>query len=1144
MMYRTDIRMILKYAAFFAVSILLCCFILTTTVYAQSAEDVQIMVDLVNKNWPMQNGQRANFNFREVKNWASEDQKKAFMKAAMKTGLQITGMSSSDKKLYENVYKSQRKDVSKDASFTQVMNEVLDNTKRDINLHGNNSQSISYETSADVAIDRLRDIMGESGLSATWKTALNSTGLSDSKYTDYKSYVYAYKELEDKIALNPIGGYTVQSSIEKDSVMAMVKRAKETLDAMKADGVITQKEYELEQNRITGLVNMTVSDIKDQIDQLDISEKGKQDLKERANEKKKEVVAEVMECSSIQYLKDKYLNSGCWACLVVERMASAFLTAASKAYSLAQKAGLVALMLGSVMWVLMWGIKNVSSLSQVETANVLNDLVKFGFKILLAYLFIIAGKNVVKNYITTPIMGTGAVIAQQFWTGQLKSGEHRLDDYLWEDEVVTPEQLEVIEKQIAANNAKKLAETPDSTATPAPDETPAEEATPVKDAEPIEYNSTEELIQDIQKSFIEVLRAQLSAIKNSCNGSCGDSCRFASCTNAGHMNAVKKIHSDAGSSFGGNVAYCQAAITAAMNNLTKLIGGDVTTVLKDVASGCALGLNRGAKSENGFSAVGKNGEDVDLCIQGNMVPNLKLNIGDTIYYHKVTSASGEAHKMGASSGYHAVTYSGQNQTISFNGDGAGTMCNSYYYNVQGKVLCVSCLIREKLEKNPKLADGIDKNKLAELASGFGDMTLINYKGGIYPPATGGEGTNDASLLIKIPDVNYMGPTDILSKVIMDNILKATKVITDNTAENMVLGDAIMCCAKLDSCGAWNVGDLIGNSSFFKTTYLTNWWMWLQGGLIFATGFLLTLAVAYYLIDISFKVGFAVIALPIVVGLWPFKLTSGKFTNCVSIIAKASATYAFLGFTTYFAVKMIGYNFATDGTGNLELSMTYKVIQCAMDGGVSDVCQNLNGINDTNDPTQYLTEKLQLFSISFIILMFCLIYAFIIVQKSTTKLVDKFFPDNVFGGTAPMHKAATGATKAVKDLAMKPVKWAADVATYQGTKYLGRKVRNLMRGKGGSSDGGGTGRAIQKGGKATQKAGQTMSKAGDALNKTKFGMVLGVPLKVAGKITETSGKMVEQTGKLAEQAGKKFKAAKKKMKKALSRVVKRRNHDNK
>lgn len=845
-------------------------------------------------------------------------------------------------------------------------------------------------------------------------------------------------------------------------------------------------------------------------------------------------------CSSIQYLKDKYLNSGCWACLVVERLASSFLTASSKAFSLAQKAGLIALMLGSVLWVLVWGLKNVSSLSQVEAPNVLNELIKFGFKILLAYLFIIAGKNVIKNYIITPIMGTGAVIAQQFWTGDLNSGEHRLDDYLWEDEIVTPEQLEVIEKQIAENNEKKLKETPAETTTPKEAETP-EDATPIRAAEPIEYNTTEDLIQDIQKSFIEVLKAQLNSVMNSCGGACGKGCRFASCTNSGHMAAVKKIHSDAGSSFGGNVAYCQASITAAMNNLTKMIGGDVTTVLKEVASGCALGLNRGAKSENGFSAVGQNGEDVDLCIQGSMAQNLKLNVGDTIYYHKVTSATGESHKMGATSGYHAVTYSGTNQTISFNGDGAGTMCNSYYYNVQGKVLCVSCLIREKLEKNPKLANGIDQDKLAELASGYGDMTLINYNGGIYPAATGGDGSDDSTLLIRVPDVKYKGPTDILSKVVMDNILKATKVITDNTAENMVLGDSIMCYAKLPKGGAWKVNDLSEWGWLFNGIYLTNWWMWLQGGLIWATGFLLTLAVAYYLVDISFKVGFAVIAMPIVVGLWPFKLTSGKFTKCISIIAKASATYAFLGFTTYFAIKMIGYNFATDETGNMELSTTYKVIQCAMDGGTSDVCQSLSDI-DLNDPSKYLADKLQLFSISFILLMFCLIYAFIIIQKSTSKLVNKFFPDNVFGDSAPMHHAATAATKAVKDLAMKPVKWAADVATYQGTKLVGRGVRRLLHGKGsgGSSDGGEAGRAVQKGGQAMKKGGKVMDKAGSALNKTKFGAIVGVPLQVAGKVTQAGGHVVEQTGKLAEQVGKKAKAIQKKMKKSLSRISKRRN----
>ena len=158
-------------------------------------------------------------------------------------------------------------------------------------------------------------------------------------------------------------------------------------------------------------------------------------------------------------------------------------------------------------------------------------------------------------------------------------------------------------------------------------------------------------------------------------------------------------------------------------------------------------------------------------------------------------------------------------------------------------------------------------------------------------------------------------------------------------------------------------------------------------------------------------------------------------------------------------------------------------------------------------------------ISFIILMFCLIYSFMIVQQTTSKIVNKFFPDNVFGDVSPMHHNATAATKAVKDLAMKPVKWAGDVATYQGTKLIGRTVRRIVNSAKSSSrgggDGGSTGRTMQKGGRAIKKGGQALNKVGSALNKTKFGAVIGVPLQAAGKVTQAAGAVVEQGGKIAD-----------------------------
>ena len=50
----------------------------------------------------------------------------------------------------------------------------------------------------------------------------------------------------------------------------------------------------------------------------------------------------INQCPTVEIIRAKY-QSGCWSCLVVEKLTSAFMTAASKAYSLSQKAGLVLL---------------------------------------------------------------------------------------------------------------------------------------------------------------------------------------------------------------------------------------------------------------------------------------------------------------------------------------------------------------------------------------------------------------------------------------------------------------------------------------------------------------------------------------------------------------------------------------------------------------------------------------------------------------------------------------------------------------------------------------------------------------------------------------------------------------------------------
>lgn len=74
---------------------------------------------------------------------------------------------------------------------------------------------------------------------------------------------------------------------------------------------------------------------------------------------------------------------------------------------------------------------------------------------------------------------------------------------------------------------------------------------------------------------------------------------------------------------------------------------------------------------------------------------------------------------------------------------------------------------------------------------------------------------------------------------------------------MVLGNAITCYSTLKEGGAWKLpsdGSLLGGiANWWKDPHITNVIMWLEGVLIWCTGFLLTMAVAYYLVDICFKI---------------------------------------------------------------------------------------------------------------------------------------------------------------------------------------------------------------------------------------------------------------------------------------------------
>ena len=822
-------------------------------------------------------------------------------------------------------------------------------------------------------------------------------------------------------------------------------------------------------------------------------------------------------CPSTEFLRQKY-HSGCWSCLVVEKLSSAFLTAAKSAYGLSQRAGITLLWIGVTMWLLMWALKNVSSLAQVEPGNILNELIKFLFKVGLAYWFIVSGLPMVKNYFIGPIMGFGASVAQQFWPERFEGEVENFDWGEWSDEdwkrineaadKAEAEQDKTLQEEAKGNKGDVIIE--------GADQISDVNANTVAEAQKNKTgNST--LNGKIPDFSLPGASGTLTSAfgcrprpKTSCNGKNN---RCGGCTGSNYHNGI-----DIGAPNGtpvyaigsGKITYATDSTCGHFARITH-DGGSGTWVsvychMLPKSDNYALTYNRATKQ--------KTGKDVQI---------------DRVAKFQQIGFVGNT---GASGGNHlhlGIRYNGANVNP--------LMLTSGVIQAGNPKTCPNCPTESDRTPTPagyrRGATKFGSNGIvigSDLAAGAGGYDLSGSK--IYSP-------EDSSLIIKVEDIKYSGPTDIMPKSVMNSILGATRAITNITAENMILGDAIMCYSTLERGGAWQLVD-----NWWISIYMTNAFMWIEGFIIFCFGLLLTLAIVYYLMDMSFKVGFAVIALPIVVGLWPFNMTKGKFGMCVSIMAKAAATFAFLALTTTYTVALTeavinwGDTPEAVAAGEGGIAKLYKVMDES--GSIqSKAVDAKNYRNDHEPDLDYAAAKLSLFSTTFVMLLFAFLYSFKLVQNTVPDLVNKFFPDKAFGETNPMHQWATAASRWAKDQAMKPVGYARDIALNQAGNALkglpGKAVgfAKSMAGKGSGnsktlagrgmrgagSAAKGAGKVAQAAGKGVQGIGKGLSAAGKGLQAIPVvGNVVGGAMMAAGKATEMAGKGVEMAGKGVEKAG--------------------------
>ena len=365
-------------------------------------------------------------------------------------------------------------------------------------------------------------------------------------------------------------------------------------------------------------------------------------------------------------------------------------------------------------------------------------------------------------------------------------------------------------------------------------------------------------------------------------------------------------------------------------------------------------------------------------------------------------------------------------------------------------------------------------------------------------------------------------------------------------------------------GQWSLGPI----------KIINLWLWLCGALIWFVGFMLTLGIGYYLLDISFKLGFSIMALPVAIGLWPFNITKGTVTKVISIMLKAAGTFVFLGLTTSYALAMISF-------------------------ALRDVNVLFDNVEKGN--AQWISETFELTGPYFLIILFAFLYSMKLISSTISDYVNKFFADSVFGDADPMHKKLTQATDFAKQQLMKPVKKAVGKISNEvgeqakeGVVRAGKFVRGLFKGKANGdvkstnrfrSGGGGNnpmsnagkaakaagataeqtgkgvqaagkgaevgGKAAQAGGKGIMSGGKSMMSSGAAMCATGVGAIVGVPMMIAGaavtaggaatyaagKCTEVAGKAAQKAGKAIQKGGKAMKKAGEKMEKAGAKMEK-------
>ena len=247
---------------------------------------------------------------------------------------------------------------------------------------------------------------------------------------------------------------------------------------------------------------------------------------------------------------------------------------------------------------------------------------------------------------------------------------------------------------------------------------------------------------------------------------------------------------------------------------------------------------------------------------------------------------------------------------------------------------------------------------------------------------------------------------ILSDKTMKNMTEMLNRIYQNLGRVFMLGHGMLCYASkvAYTCIGLEVPGVV-SACWIKSPHLS---FFITGLAIYFTAFLMSVAIGMYFIDISFKLGFALMYLPVAVALWPFAPTRSKFGEAFGMILHNAMLYAFMSIGLTYAIVLI-YNGVLGDVSNW--SSFWSAVE--------------------KESSERLAENFSMSSTRVMVILFCLIFGFKILASSVNNYLDYFFSDGLMGGQSPMHYLGTQALGMTAGMTLGKVgSYVSDLASTQ------------------------------------------------------------------------------------------------------------------